>query len=336
MDIKHVLFALSNASGTSGMENDIAEILKKELAGYGDVTVDPMGNVMCTAGNPDAKRHILIEAHIDEIGLVVTHIDEKGFLRVAKVGGVDRRVLLGHEVIVLGRERLFGVVTCMPPHLIKDEDKKFPDFDKLAIDIGMDQDKAKKLVSVGDRIVLRQFAAELQNGQVTGKAFDDRAGAAAVLYCLDLLKDKPLDVKVTALFSVQEEVGIRGAKVAAYTLDPDEAISVDVSFALTPEAAKEKCGEAGKGPMIGFSPVLSPEMTQKLIDIAERESIPYQKEIMGGVTSTDADSISISRTGVKTALLSIPLKYIHTAVETVSVSDIENTALLMEKYIVTG
>ena len=327
-----LLKQLSELNAASGREAGVTDFLKNKLKEYGDVTVDTMGNVMCSVGR-DSDRHILIEAHIDEIGLVVTHIDSKGFLKVSNVGGVDRRMLAAQEVTVLGKQPVFGIITSMPPHLSKGEDKKFTPVDEIAVDIGMKAEQAAEAVSIGDRIVFNGKFCELKNGFVSGKAFDDRAGAAVLITVLQMLKGEDLPYRVTALFSTQEEVGTRGAKAAAYGAGATEAIAVDVSFAHTPDSDKEKCGVLGGGPMIGFSPVLSLSVTERLISTAESESIPYQREIMGGATSTDADVIAVTKAGVPCALLSVPLRYMHTAAETLCVGDVKNTAKLMAAYI---
>jgi tetrahedral aminopeptidase len=295
-----------------------------------DVYRDPLGSVIAPVRKPkEGEPHILLEAHLDEIGFIVTSIDKEGFLHVGKVGGPDVRVLLGHEITVFGKERLFGVFCCRPPHLVSHDDyKNVPKLDELAIDIGLERDSACEKVSPGDYITLRQGSAQLQNGMITSKALDNRAGVMTVLRCLELCTEK-VQCGLTAAFTLSEELGCRGAVTAAFTAAPTHAIVVDVSFGSTPDAPKEKCGEMGKGPMIGVSPTLSRDVTQMLFTLAKEYSIPYQTEVMGGRTGTNADSVSISRGGVATGLVSVPLRYMHTAIETVAMDDIENTAQLM-------
>ena len=173
----------------------------------------------------------------------------------------------------------------------------------------------------------------MTGSRVTSKALDDRAGVAAVLHCLELLKDAALSWDVAAAFAVQEELGCRGSAAAAYALQPDRAIAVDVSFALTPDANPAKCGKLGGGPMVGYAPGLDYAMCRRLEDVAKQAGIPCQQEVMGGDTGTDADSISAARAGVPTALLSIPLRYMHTPVEMVDLRDVENVGKLMAEYI---
>ncbi|HEX2938703.1 MAG TPA: M42 family peptidase, partial [Ruminiclostridium sp.] len=277
----------------------------------------------------EGKPNILLEAHMDEIGFVVQTIDDDGFLHIGKVGGNDLRVLLGSEVTVFGKEPLYGIFCCRPPHLSsRDDYKKVPELDELAIDIGLSHDKAVEKVKPGDYITLRQVPAGILNGAMTGKALDNRAGVAVVLRCLELCAAK-IDCGLCAAFTLSEELGCRGAVTAAYSAAPTHAIVVDVSFGYTPDAPREKCGDLGKGPMIGVSPTLSGEVTSMLFELAKEKNIPYQTEVMGGETGTNADSVSISRGGVATGLVSVPLRYMHTAAEVIAVADVEYTAQLM-------
>ena len=191
------------------------------------------------------------------------------------------------------------------------------------------------MLPAGTRGTFRSELRRLAGSRISGKALDDRAGVAAVLLCLDLLKGKELACDIAAVFAVQEELGCRGAQTAAFSLHPDAAIAVDVSFALTPDADPVKCGRLGKGPMIGFAPGLDNEWTSSLMDVARACELPFQREVMGGDTGTDADAIASAQTGVRTALLSIPLRYMHTPVETVDLRDVENTGRLMAEWLLS-
>lgn len=330
MDLKSLLFSLSEASCITGAGKAAKIALDEVKKCAPDAKIDRLGNVIAPVHAPaDGRPHIMLEAHMDEIGFVVTNIDKDGFLRVGKVGGPDIRILLGHEVTVFGKETVYGVFCCRPPHLSSREDyKKVPKLDEIAIDIGRTHDSACKVVSPGDYITLRTKPAELCGGMVTGKAFDNRAGVCSILRCLELCADK-VDCGLTAVFGISEELGCRGAVTASYSTDPTHAIVVDVSFGMTPDAPREKCGDMGKGPMIGVSPILSREVTDTLFTLAKQRNIPYQTEVMGGETGTNADIVSVSREGVSTGLVSVPLRYMHTAGEAVMVEDIENTAQLM-------
>ena len=338
MELNQILTQLLTAAGPSGQEEGAAQAAARYLSDYAEVTTDSMGSVMGHVGDKNAPRHLLLDAHLDQIGLIVTGITDKGFVLFDKVGGIDRRVLLGHEVTIFGREELFGVVSCMPPHLVKDEERKnLPDFHELSIDIGLTGERAKELVTPGDRILLKSVPKFMENNTLVSAALDNRASVAAILYALDLIGSNcPPDTQITALFSVQEETGERGAVTGAYAIAPTQAISIDVGFGYTPDARREKCGDAGKGPMIGFAPVLSVTMCQRLKALAEAENIPWQYDIMGDLTGTNADVISVSRRGVPTALVSIPLKYMHTTVEMVNTKDIEDTGRLLAAYVLKG
>lgn len=324
-----LLKELTQTVGVSGCEENITALLKKKLSLYGDVTVDSMNNVFCTFGE---GYHFLLDAHLDEIGLIVTDITDDGFIKFSNCGGIDARPLPAMEVSVWGREEVKGVISTLPPHLQSASDeKKIPKLSELAIDTGLTKDKLEKLVSLGDRITFKRNFTPLLNGLVSASCLDDRSGVAAILMCLDELKN--LGCKVTVMFSSQEEVGTRGAKVGPYAKSVDEAISVDVSFALTLGCDKLECGELSKGAMIGFSPILDKELSRKLVDAAEKNNIPYQCEIMSGRTGTNADVISISEKGIKTALISIPEKYMHQRVEVVDTADVESVSRLICAYI---
>lgn len=334
MNFEKMLCELCEANGVSGFEDEAAQTAEKYLKAYTpEIRRDSMGSLI--GHIPGDGVRILLNAHMDEIGLVVTAVDDKGFLRVAKNGGVDLRMLLGSEVTVWGSEPLYGVFCCQPPHLItsRDDYSKVPEITDLAVDIGFSAQRARELVHPGDKISFRQGFNSLPNGRVTCKSLDDRAGVAAVLYCLECLKQMKTNCDITVLFSVQEEVGTRGAGPGTFGVMPQQALCVDVSFAMSPGSLRHKCGDLGKGPMIGYSPILSRNITNRLLRLAQDKKIPFQKEIMGGETGTDADAISLIGEGVETGLLSVPLRYMHSPVETVEIEDIKNTGRLMAEYI---
>lgn len=333
MDLKKVIMTLADSAGVSGDECEAADLAMKYLAEFTSDCYIKNGSVIGNFGERSAdKPHILIDAHIDRIGLVVTYITEDGFLKVAGCGGIDRRLLLAQQVTVLGKEKIKGVICSIPPHLEKDE-STVPEMDDIFIDIGMSKEQAEKFVALGDKIVFSQKCAELCGDRITGAALDDRCGVAAVLRAVELLKDECPDCSYTVLFSAQEEIGERGAKTCVYDIDPDIALAVDVSFALTADDSKQKCGEMGKGFMIGFSPVLDRELSKRMVKLAEENSLPYQIEVMNGETGTNADRFSVNCSGVKAVTLSIPLKYMHTPVEVISLADVENTAQLIAAYV---
>lgn len=324
-----LLKELTTPVGVSGAEENIVDYLKGVLSEYGNVTVDSMNNIYCTFGE---GYHFLLDAHLDEIGMIVTSITDDGFIKVGKCGGIDLRMLPAYEVSVWGKKEIKGIISTLPPHLQSSDDaEKAPKIEQISIDTGYLRDELEKLVSLGDRVTFKRNFTKLLNDFVSASCLDDRSGLCAILLALDELKKLPC--KVTVMFSSQEEVGTRGAKIGPYKKNVDEAIVVDVSFGYTPNCDREDCGELSKGAMIGFSPILDKTMSRMLVDVAKRDSIPYQTEIMTGKTGTNADVISISESGVKTALISIPEKYMHQPVEVIDINDIEAVKELIVAYI---
>ncbi len=331
-EFKQLIFALGDSDGVSGDEAACSDFISAELSRFMPVKTDALGNIV--GETEDDGAHILLDAHLDRIGMVVTAVDDAGFIKVAPCGGVDKRVLPASEVVILGKERLFGVVTSTPPHLSKGG-KEVPDFDAFSIDTGLDGDKAKALITPGDRIILKSYQRELLCGRIASSALDDRVGVAAILRCLELLEGKQYNCKLTVLFSVQEETTGGGAKTGAFASDAQEAITVDVSFASAPGVPAEKSSPLGGGVMIGFAATLNREMSTELVRIAEENAIPYHRDVMGGTTGTNAEAVAFSKGGKRTALLSIPQRNMHSGVEVCDVDDIENTARLLCAYILT-
>ena len=330
MELKELLFALSEADGVGG-GGSVLRVSGDALSSVGKVEMDTMGGLICTIGNGD--RRILLDAHIDEIGFIVTSIDG-AFLRVAACGGIDRRTLADQEVIVHGKEDLFGVFSSLPPHL-KKESEKAAKLEEMMIDCGLPEARLKELVTPGDRISFATKPADLLNNRVTGKSLDNRAGCAVIIDAARRLADRK-DVTLIVSLSSQEEIGCRGATPNAFAVDPAESIVVDVSFADGPDVSPRDCGKLGGGPMIGVSPILNRQMTDCLIAFAKEQGIPYQLEPMGGHTGTNADVISISKCGVPTALISIPQRNMHTACEVVDLEDVQHCADLIVAYVERG
>lgn len=333
MDIKELCFSLCEKNGTSGDEKDACAYAKELLSKYMDTHTDVLGNVVGSTGN--GNTHIMLDAHIDQIGLVVRHIDDKGFLLIDKVGGPDLRVLTGAEVTVHGKEKIFGVISSVPPHLQKGDSKnEGVNLKALAIDIGYTKEKAEELVSVGDRVTLRTVQTELLGDKIVSSCFDDRCCIAVILRALELTEGKLNNLKLSVLFSVQEETNGSGAKTGSFALMPDIAIALDVGFGDDPYTDKSQTITLGMGPSIGISPTLDKELTKELKALCIDKNIPYQHDVMGGRTGTNADSINNTGRGVRTALLSVPLRYMHTGCEVISVSDIENTAMLLAEFLI--
>lgn len=331
MDIKQIISLLTQGAGVSGNEH-VLDAAEKLLAQYAQVERDALGSIKGTFGS--GEKHIMLDAHLDRIGLIVTSVDESGFLRVDKCGGCDARVLSAATVTIWGKKPIFGVVTSTPPHLANAEDtSKAPSFDNIYIDTGLSFEEVRKIVNVGDRITIDAPVISLTDNIITGAALDDRIGMAALLRVAEILKDKSLNIKVTIIFSVQEETTEAGAKAGAFGISPDEAIAVDVSFGDAPSVNPPLCGKLGNGGMICISPSLSDEMSSALMKTAEKNGIRYQTEICPSSTGTNADVISASKCGVKTGLVSIPLRNMHTQAELADINDVESVAQIIAAYI---
>lgn len=331
MNIKEITEILTRGAGVSGACHTM-ENAKKLLGEFAEVRTDSLGSIIGTAG--EGKTHIMLDAHLDRIGLIVTAVDESGFLRVDKCGGCDARVLCASEVTVWGKEPIYGVITSTPPHLSKAEDaSKAPSFDSIYVDTGLNYENLKKLVSVGDRITIDAPVTSLSGSKITGAALDDRIGCAALIRVLDIIRDKQPKVKVSVLFSVQEETTEAGGRTGTFGISPDEAIAVDVSFGTAPGVSEQEAGKLGEGGMICISPSISYEMSNELIAVAKENGIKYQTEICPSATGTNADVISVSKQGVKTGLVSIPLRNMHTQAEVADLEDAEAVAQLIAHYI---
>lgn len=339
LKLEKVLEYISNSSGVSGNETKVSSMIQKVFQENCDqIKVDSLGNIIAlkkgTCINNNANKKVMLMAHMDEIGLMVTKIDENGFLYFTNIGGIDERTLLSQEVIVHGQKDLFGVIGAKPPHLQKKEEKTNSiKIEDLYIDIGLTQEQAQKWISIGDFITINREFVHLQGNSVTGKALDDRAGILTLLECMKELKyvNHTLDIYYVA--SVQEEVGLRGAGVSTYHLMPDIGIAVDVGHGRTPELPKEDTNELGKGPAIALGANIHPRIHKQLTMLAKEYEIPYQLDVNPGSSGTDAWAIQVVQNGVPTGLLSIPLRYMHTSVELVDMQDIKRTGRLLALFI---
>ena len=333
MDIKDTVIRLSEAFGASGREEGAAQPALGMLREYCPDAEYINGNVVGFTGKRrEGKPLLVLDAHIDQIGFIVTAVTDEGFVKFSNLGGIDRRLLPAQPVVIHGTRAVNGVICSVPPHLSKGG-AGVPEYDDTAIDTGMTGEELRSIVSPGDAVTFDVKCASLAGDRLTGGALDDRCGMAAILYALDLLKGCPTRYDVAVIFSAQEELGERGAAVGAYALDADIALAVDVSFAMAPGEDPEKCGILGKGPMIGISPSLSREVTNDLIATAKEAGIPWQPEVMNGLTSTNADRYSVAREGAKTCTVSIPLRNMHTPAEVIDLTDVELTGRLIAEYI---
>ncbi len=277
---------------------------------------------------------IMLDSHIDEIGMVVTDVSEDGFLTVSNVGGIDIRALSSRRVKIHGGEDVIGVFSAVPPHLSEGE-VQYTDIQKLKIDTALGK-KAKDLISVGDFVTFCKEPKELLNTRVTGASFDDRAGVACLIETAIRLKDEKLPVNVVFSFSDGEELGLRGIRPAAFKINPDEAVAVDVTFGTALDVKEEESGKLSKGALIGVSPCLDSTVSKKMISLAKEKEIPYQIEVMASQSGTNADMLSVSREGVKAGTLSIPLRNMHTDCEILDLKDLEYAVRLLSEYVRNG
>ncbi|HET7045752.1 MAG TPA: M20/M25/M40 family metallo-hydrolase [Gaiellaceae bacterium] len=335
MPIPELLRTLLTASGPSGHETRVAGIWREAAAGFAEVTADAMGSSFARVRGTEGGPTVVLMGHVDECGLVVTHVEEGGLLSFAVVGGYNPEVLVGQRVTVLGRGGdVPGLVMRkrIAPEDLKDSGTVR--HAELHVDIGArDAGEARGLVRVGDAAVLVGEPLELPNGRIVSKALDNRAGAYVVVEALRRIAEAGGAAgDVVGVATVQEEIGLYGARASAYALQPDVAIAVDITPASdVPGGDPRASGKVGlgDGPALDRAPSLNPRLIELLVDTAEREGIPLCFEISTRLTHTDADEIHLSRAGVPTALVSVPLRYTHTPVETAQLSDVEDSIRLL-------
>ena len=336
MTTPDLLDKLLRAGAPSGYEGPAAEIWR-EAASFAELSFDGIGSSIARVG--DASPLLAVVGHIDEIGLIITHIDEKGFLWFSPVGGWDPQILVGQRVEVRTRDGdVPGVVGRKPIHLLKgDARKEVPELKDLHIDIGVgDREEAEALVRVGDPVVIATEPQSMAGERLVSKAMDNRLGAYVALESLRRCAegDGP-GGSFAAVASVQEEIGLFGARTAAFELRPDIAIAVDVTHATDAPGIDEKeegSHPFGSGPAIGRGSTLSPKVFELLVETAEEEGIDYSISASGRGTSTDADVLQISRSGIPTGVVSIPLRYMHSPVEMVDLRDVEATVELLAAF----
>ena len=333
-----LLRKLSEAYGPPGYEDEVRQIMIKELEKITDeVHVDNLGNVIAVHKGNNPK--IMLAAHMDEVALLITHIDKNGFLRFHVLGGIDPRVLYSQEVVIkTENEVVHGYIGAKPPHLLKPEErKKVPDIDQLFIDIGASsKEEVEKLgVSVGSTATFVPRFKELKNNRVMGKAFDDRAGCTALIEVMRKIKHSPCTVYGVA--TVQEEVGLRGARTATWQVEPDIGLAIEGTTSSdtpgTPEHLTST--KVGWGPAITIadkSMVTHPKILRRLIEIAKKNNIPFQfkRTVSGG---TDAGSIHLTKKGIPTGVVSVPCRYIHSPLSILDLNDLENAIRLVDAFV---
>jgi len=328
-DTPELLAKLLSVPAPSGYEAPAAAIWR-EAASFATVETDALGSSMAIVGEADAAPLLAVVGHIDEIGLVVTHIDDKGFLYFAPIGGWDPQILVGQRVEVRTREgSVLGVVGRKPIHLLKeDQRKKVVELTGMHIDIGAaDGEEARASVRIGDSAVIAAEPIELAGERLASRSMDNRLGSYVALEVARRCDERGgLSGRVAGVAAVQEEIGLYGAGTSAYALSPDLAIAVDVTHATDAPGVEEKeegSHPLGSGPVIGRGSTLSPAVFELLVEAAEGAPIEYSIGASGRRTGTDADAIQISKAGIPTGLVSIPLRYMHSPVEVVDLRDVD-------------
>ena len=340
---KPLLQRLIDSSSPSGFESAVQKVVREELGQYADeVSTDIHGNVIA-ALNPAGRPRVMLTAHCDEIGFIIRYIDEQGFLSFAPIGGFDTTTLPGSRVVLLTPAGpILGVIGCQPVHLTDaDERGRAPKYYDLWIDIGAaSREEAARLVPLGTPATRAARLEALRGDLVVSRALDNKAGLCSIIEAMQRIHNRRdgLKAAVYCVSAVQEEVGTRGAHTSAYTVHPDIAITVDVTFASdNPQTSRQRLGDVklGGGPAITLGGFVNGRIAQRLLSIAQESSIAFQYDIQGGYTGTDNDEIQVVHGGVATGLLNIPSRYMHSESEIVSLADIDATAELMARLVLS-
>ncbi len=337
---KAYLKQLTETPSPTGSETEVASIIRDRLADVADeIETNVMGSVHAVLKGKGQAPSVMIAAHMDEVGLMVTHITDQGFLYVSSVGGVDAAILPGMRVDVHTQSgTLRGVVGRKPIHLIEpDERKTVTPLSSLVIDLGLSARRVKSLVRVGDVITYGVGFEKFGKGMAVSRGLDDKAGVyVATRVMEELKKEGGAEGDYICATTVQEEIGLRGGTTSAYGVDPDIAIAVDVTHATDyPGINQTRYGkiECGEGPVIARGPNVNPVVFERLCAVAKKEGIKFQLEAEPGVTGTDAGTMQVQKGGKASGLVSIPLRYMHTPTEVVKLSDLENTVALLKRFI---
>nr|WP_233185668.1 M42 family metallopeptidase [Thermotoga sp. SG1] len=320
---KELLMKLSDLDGPSGYEDSVVSYIESLIKPFVDETKITGHGSLVGYKKGEGKGKLAFFAHVDEIGFVVSKVEGE-FARLEPVGGIDPKVVCASRVRVHTREGVtLGVIGMLAPHLQSPDSRgKVPSFDELFLDLSL----SDRAVRIGDVAVIDQKSFEAA-GKVVGKALDNRASCASLIKTLEFLKRYSHPWDVYFVFSVQEETGCLGALTEAYRINPDVAVVMDVTFASEPPSHDHI--ELGKGPVIGLGPVVDKSLVQKILQIAKKHNVTLQNEVVGGRSGTETDFAQLVRAGVRTALISIPLKYMHTPVEMVDPRDVEELARLL-------
>ena len=322
----------------SGYERPVQELVRQYADKFADrVTTDVHGNVIAVK-NPDAPLRVMLAGHCDQIGLIVQHVDSDGYIYAQSLGGWDPIVLIGQRVIIWTQdEPIPGIIARKPIHLLTDEERKqVPKLKDIWIDIGStSEEETKGRVRVGDPVTVELAYRELANQRAASPGMDDKSGLWVVMEALRRIDSAKLNCAVHAVSTVQEEVGLRGAKTSSFGIDPHVGIAVDVTFSTDcPTIEKKEEGDIrmGKGPVVYRGPNMNPVVVDKLLAAAEANKIDYQLAASGRPPGTDANAIQINRAGVAAGLVSIPNRYMHSPVEMISLEDLDRAADLLARF----
>jgi len=331
---QETIHLLAGKPGVSGYEYKLFPSLEQTFKPLvDDIYTDNMHNCYAVKnGYASNNQTVMLAAHSDEIGLMVTHIDSKGFIHFSPIGGIDDRTLLYQEVTVHGSRDLPGIISFQPDQT-KSDKKKSVKLHQMAIDIGHSSEEAQSLVKPGDIVSINRATLDLLDQTIAGKSLDNRAGITVMAVCLSELNSIKHKHNVIAVTTVQEEVGLRGAQTSTEKLNPTIAVAIDVTHAQTIDAKNQVSIHLGKGPAITIGPNIHPTMHALLTACAQDNNLPYQVQAVAGPTGTDARIIQLSSFGIPTGLLSIPLRYMHTSVETVSLKDVVSCGKLLARFI---
>ena len=336
MTLKELIISLCGIMSVSGNEQRGREELKSLIGGvFDDYKTDALGNHLFIkkCGRPNAPR-ILVDTHFDEIGMMVTGIKEGGFVTVTNIGGVDTRILPASEVIIYGKEPVFGIFAAKAPHLTTPEDReKLTPLSDMLIDTGYSKEELEELCPIGTPVGFKPIYAELLNDRLAGKAFDDKACGACAVFGIDAVQRRDLAGDVYFLFSAYEETGMTGARVAGFGIRPDYALVLDVTHASVPEAKDRYLPEFGSGVAIAASPVTNRRLTRMVTDLCRSGNIPFTVDACPGGTGTNANVLGISAEGIPTALCSLPLKSMHTSAEVLSMDDARALSRVVSLFI---
>ena len=336
---REFLLRLLDTPSPSGYERPIQDVVRAYVAEFADrVTTDLHGNVIACK-NPTAKLRVMFAGHCDQIGMLITHFNDNGFLHAQTIGGWDAQQLIGQRMVIwTAAGPLPAVIARKPIHLLTDEERKqVVKLEDLWLDIGAkNKDEAKELVRIGDPVTLKLSYQEMRNGLANSPAMDNKCGLWVVIEALRRASQRDLKVGVYAASTVAEEIGLRGAQTSAFGIDPHVGIAVDVTHATDcPTIDKRQQGDVslGSGPVIPRGPNMNPVVVERLISLAQKHEIPHQLTASGKAQSNDSNALQINRAGVATGLVAIPNRYMHSAVEMISLDDIDRAADLLAEFV---